>query len=67
MMGQLTGTPVLTFQLADLQKILVVSSFSDDDPLKNVLTSALDAIRERWETSKRASATRTAAYRCLAA
>jgi hypothetical protein len=50
MMGQLTGTPVLTFQLADLQKILVVSSFSDDDPLKNVLTSALDAIRERWET-----------------
>ncbi|WP_316204515.1 CHAT domain-containing protein [Bradyrhizobium sp. SZCCHNS3051] len=46
---QLTGTPAVTFTPAALQKILIISSFTDKDPLKNILTGALDAIRGQWD------------------
>lgn len=49
MMGQLTNAAALTFQPRDLQRILVISSFAEDDPLRNVLTGLLDAIRHQWE------------------
>jgi hypothetical protein len=49
MMGQLTNAAALTFQPSDLQKILLVSSFVEDDPLRKVLTRSLNAIRDQWE------------------
>jgi CHAT domain-containing protein len=49
MMAQLTNSAALTFQPADLRKILVVSSFSEDDPLRNVLTGSLDVVRHQSE------------------
>lgn len=62
MMALLTNAAPLTFQPSHLQKILVLSSFTDDDPLKNVLTGSLDAIREQWD-SKVAITFRKAATR----
>jgi hypothetical protein len=49
LMGLLTEPVTLTFTPKQLQKILVVSSFRDDDPLRNVLVSSLEAIRNQWE------------------
>ena len=49
LMGLLTEPITLTFTPKQLQKILVVSSFRDDDPLRNVLVNSLEAIRNQWE------------------
>ncbi len=49
MMAQLTNAENLTFQPADLQQILVVSSFEKGDLLRNALTGSLKALRHQWE------------------
>ena len=48
LMALLTLPPAIVVPPDALQKILVVSSFADDDPLKEVLTGSLEAIREGW-------------------
>ena len=49
LMGQLASAVTLTFKPADLQKVLVVSSFEKDDPLRNAMTGAINAVRHQWE------------------
>ena len=49
LMAALTDPVSLSFRPKDLQKILVVSAFEDNDQLKDVLTSAIEAGRKRWE------------------
>ena len=49
LMGLLTEPVTLTFEPKALQNVLVVSSFAEDDPLKNMLTSSIEAVRKRWE------------------
>jgi hypothetical protein len=49
MMAQLTNMPAVTFTPAELQKILVISSFTPNDPLKHVLKESLEALRHQWE------------------
>lgn len=49
MMGQLVPTEPVAFRPEDFRKVLLLSSFRDDDPLKNVMTVAMESSRERWE------------------
>ncbi|WFU16626.1 CHAT domain-containing protein [Bradyrhizobium sp. CB3481] len=48
-MALLTEPVTITFEPRDLQKVLVLSSFTDDDPLKDILTRAINTLRERWD------------------
>jgi hypothetical protein len=49
MMGLLTHVAPLTFEPQQLQKILILSSFTDGDPLKNVLTRSINVLRAQWD------------------
>ena len=49
MMGCLTHPATITFQPVELQKLVVLTAFADNDPLKNVLTIALRHMRPDWE------------------
>jgi CHAT domain-containing protein len=49
MMGLLSPSPLLTFAPKDLHKILLLSSFKLDDPLRNVLRRALGVTKDGWE------------------
>ncbi|HUZ31173.1 MAG TPA: CHAT domain-containing protein [Xanthobacteraceae bacterium] len=49
MMGLLAPSPRLTFSPKDLQKILLLSAFSADDPLRMVLREALEVTKDGWE------------------
>ncbi|MBX9590840.1 MAG: CHAT domain-containing protein [Hyphomonadaceae bacterium] len=48
LMALLTQPPAIVVPPDALHKILVVSSFADDDPLREVLTGSLEAMREGW-------------------
>jgi hypothetical protein len=50
MMGELLPVQPMSIPPDALRKVLIVSSFEENDPLKNVLTDALDAVRSSWET-----------------
>lgn len=50
MMGELVPVQPMSIPPDALRKVLVISSFEDDDPLKNVLSDALEANRSFWET-----------------
>jgi CHAT domain len=49
LMAMLCDHHTLIFHPEQMQKVLVINAFTDDDPLKNVLTSALGAIKESWQ------------------
>lgn len=49
LMALLTEPVTITFKPEALQKVLIVTSFTEDDPLRDILTKAIDAVRERWE------------------
>jgi hypothetical protein len=49
LMGSLTEPITITFTPKQLQKILVISAFRNDDPLRAVLVDSLEAIRHQWE------------------
>lgn len=49
MMGQLTNSAVVTFHPENLQRILVVSSFAEDDELKTVLVDAIKVVMPSWK------------------
>ncbi len=49
MMGCLTHPATITLQPVELQKLVVLTAFADNDPLKNVLTIALRHMRPDWE------------------
>jgi hypothetical protein len=49
LMGLLTEPVTLTFQPKALQKVLVVSSFPERDRISNILISAIETVRNRWE------------------
>lgn len=44
MMGQLVGRDPTTLNLSELCKVLVVSGFAENDPLRNFMASALDGL-----------------------
>ena len=47
-MAQLIEPSTIRFTPRALQKVLVVTSFSEDDQLKNMLTSGINVLRDRW-------------------
>jgi hypothetical protein len=49
MMGCLTEPVTVTFQPADLTKILVLTAFAENDPLRTVLTRAVASQRSEWQ------------------
>lgn len=49
LMDLLAPSPRVTFSPKELQKILLLSAFTDDDPLKTILRRALDVMKDRWE------------------
>ncbi len=48
MMGQLLSFEPIFVTPSDFRQVLVVSSFAPNDPLRNVLSSSIDIIREAW-------------------
>lgn len=52
MMGQLTNSATVTFHPDDLRKILVVSSFAEDDPLKTTLVDAIKTVMPSWKKNE---------------
>ena len=50
MMGELLPVQPMSIPPDALRKVLIISSFEGDDPLRNVLTDALEAVRISWET-----------------
>ncbi|EEQ94435.1 Hypothetical protein OINT_2001664 [Brucella intermedia LMG 3301] len=49
MMGELVPVQPMSIPPDALRRVLVISSFEDDDPLKSVLSDALEANRSSWE------------------
>ncbi|MCT7376897.1 CHAT domain-containing protein [Chelativorans salis] len=49
MMGLLTQPDVVTVPPAGLQKVLILSCLTADDPLRNALLGSVNAIRHQWE------------------
>lgn len=49
MMALLTGPTPITLPPTALQDVLVLSSFMANDPLRNILTTSINAIRFDWE------------------
>lgn len=49
LMTELLHRPTLVVPPRALQKILVISSFTPDDPLRLAMKESLERIRERWE------------------
>lgn len=48
MMGQLLPFEPIFVTPSDFRQVLVVSSFAANDPLRNVLSSSIDIIRDAW-------------------
>lgn len=49
MVGQLVVPRTVTFTPHDLQKVLVVSSFSETDRLRGLMRASIEAIRHQWQ------------------
>ncbi|AUW47155.1 CHAT domain-containing protein [Rhizobium leguminosarum] len=50
MMGELLPVQPMSIPPEAFRKVLVISSFKEDDPLKDILSNALEAVRPSWET-----------------
>lgn len=48
LLGQLAKSEPITVTPEAIRRILVVSSFEDNDPLRNLLVGAINSIKERW-------------------
>ncbi len=49
MMAQLVPQEPVSIRPEAIRKVLVISSFKDTDPLKNMLSGSLEAVKENWE------------------
>jgi hypothetical protein len=49
MMGELIERPTIIFEPKDLAKVLVLSAFTDADPIRNLLTSLIKKAQGGWD------------------
>lgn len=49
MMGLLTAPDVVTLPIEAVQKVLVLSCFAPDDPIRAILVASILATREQWD------------------
>jgi len=48
LLAQLAMSEPVTISPDEIRRVLVISSFKDDDPLRNLLVGALNAISQQW-------------------